>query len=112
MDLVKCVLWLLRLTIPDKTCLDHSRFNQTVKTEVDRIGSLWDDLAIFRCLVSLKCHFENRYRIQWYPTLRVEFLGHLCHSGDLLLWVGVRRRALFVVRRALTSSSQELLGQS
>ena len=33
------------------------------------------------------------------------FLGHLSHSGDLLLWVGVRRRAL-------TSSSQELLRQS
>ena len=31
-------------------------------------------------------------------------LGHLSNSGDLLLWVGVRR--------ALTSSSQELLGQS
>ena len=47
------------------------------------------------------------------------FLGHLSHSGDLLLWVGVRRRSSFVVRRAscvvrraLTSSSQELLGQS
>ena len=40
------------------------------------------------------------------------FLGHLSHSGDLLLWVGVRRRASFVVLRALTSSSQELLGQS
>ena len=26
------------------------------------------------------------------------FLGHLSHSGDLLLWVGVRRRASFVVR--------------
>ena len=25
-------------------------------------------------------------------------LGHLSHSGDLLLWVGVRRRASFVVR--------------
>ena len=40
------------------------------------------------------------------------FLGHLSHSGDLLLWVGVRRRASCVVRRAtcvvrrpLTSSS-------
>ena len=27
------------------------------------------------------------------------FLGHLSHSGDLLLWVGVRRRASSVVRR-------------
>ena len=34
------------------------------------------------------------------------FLGHLSHSGDLLLWVGVRRRATCVVRRALTSSPQ------
>ena len=40
------------------------------------------------------------------------FLGHLSHSGDLLLWVGVRRRASSVVRRPFTSSSQELLGQS
>ena len=39
------------------------------------------------------------------------FLGHLSHSGDLLLWVGVCRRATCVVRRALTSP-QELLGQS
>ena len=51
--------------------------------------------------------------------LLLSFLGHLSHSGDLLLWVGVRRRSSFVVRRAscivrraLTSSSQELLGQS
>ena len=36
------------------------------------------------------------------------FLGHLSHSGDLLLWVGVRRHASCVVRRPLTSSSQEL----
>ena len=42
----------------------------------------------------------------------IDFLGHLSHSGDLLLWVGVRRRSSCVVRRALTSSSQELLGQS
>ena len=37
------------------------------------------------------------------------FLGHLSHSGDLLLWVGVRCRASYVVRRALTSSPQKLL---
>ena len=42
----------------------------------------------------------------------VWFLGHLSHSGDLLLWVGDRRRASCVVRRALTSSPQKLLGQS
>ena len=40
------------------------------------------------------------------------FLGHLSHSGDLLLWVGVRRHASSVVRRPLTFFSQELLGQS
>ena len=28
----------------------------------------------------------------------IAFLGHLSHSGDLLLWVGVPRRASFVVR--------------
>ena len=27
-------------------------------------------------------------------------LGHLSHSGNLLLWVGVRRRASCVVRRS------------
>ena len=43
---------------------------------------------------------------------RRRFLGHLSHSGDLLLWVGVRRRALSVVRRPLISSSQNLLSQS
>ena len=32
------------------------------------------------------------------------FLGHMSYSGDLLLWVGVRR--------PLTFSSQELPGQS
>ena len=35
----------------------------------------------------------------------------MSHSGDLLLWVGVRR-ALCVLHRPLTFSSQELLGQS
>ena len=39
-------------------------------------------------------------------------LGHMSNSGDLLLWVGVRRRATCVVRRAFKSSAQELLGQS
>ena len=42
----------------------------------------------------------------------IGFLGHLSHSGDLLLWVGVRRRPSSIVRRPLTSSSQELPGQS
>ena len=41
-----------------------------------------------------------------------KFLGHLSHSGDQLLWVGVRRRPSCVVRRALTSSHQKRLGQS
>ena len=34
--------------------------------------------------------------------IRYIFLGHLSHSGDLLLWVGVRRRASFVARRSLS----------
>ena len=38
-------------------------------------------------------------------------LGHLSHSGDLLLWVGVRHRPSFLVRRPLTSSLQEPLNQ-
>ena len=34
-------------------------------------------------------------------TISLKFLlGHLSHSGDLLLWVGVRRRAVCVVRCA------------
>ena len=37
--------------------------------------------------------------------MTLNILGHLSHSGDLLLWVGVRRRTL-------TSSSQDLLGLS
>ena len=37
------------------------------------------------------------------------FLGHLSNSGDLLLWVGVRRLSSIVLC-PLTSSSQELLG--
>ena len=28
-----------------------------------------------------------------YEFISLAFLGHLSHSGDLLLWVGVRRRA-------------------
>ena len=39
------------------------------------------------------------------------FLGHLSNSGDLLPWVGARCLSS-IVRRTLTSSSQELLGQS
>ena len=45
-------------------------------------------------------------------TIILCFLGDLSHSGDLLLWVGVRRRLSSFVRRVLTSSYQELLGQS
>ena len=41
----------------------------------------------------------SRSRVSYSPI----FLGYLSHSGVLLLWVGVRR--------PLTSSSQELLGQ-
>ena len=42
----------------------------------------------------------------------VFFLGHLNHSGDLLVWAGVCRHPSCGVCRPLTSSSQELLGQS
>ena len=36
----------------------------------------------------------------------------MSNLGDLLLWVGVRRRALCIVCSPLTSSSQGLQGQS
>ena len=49
------------------------------------------------------------FRLGRKDLLLLCFLGH---SGDLLLWVGVRRHASRVVRRPLTSSSQELLSQS
>ena len=39
-------------------------------------------------------------------------LGHLSYSGDLLLWVGVRRCVVSVVLLPFISSSQELLDQS
>ena len=55
--------------------------------------------------LSVPSHVTGSFHVQAY------LLGHLSHSGDLLLWVGVRRRAVCVVRRPLTSSSQELLGQ-
>ena len=32
----------------------------------------------------------------------------MSHSGDLLLWVGVHYRALFLIRRQFTYSFQEL----
>ena len=41
------------------------------------------------------------------PVLYIFLLDHLSNSGDLLLWIGV-----ILVRHPLTSSSQELLGQS
>ena len=43
-----------------------------------------------------------------YQQTFFKFLVHLSHSGDLLLWFAVLRRPSSVVRRALTSSSQEL----
>ena len=66
---------------------------------------------------NLDREFHNYYRhacifLKICIAVEKNLLGHLSHSGDLLLWVGVRHRASFVVRRALTSSSQELLGQS
>ena len=46
-----------------------------------------------------------KYKIHW-------LLGHLSNSCDLLQWVGVPLHAVYDVCRALTFSSQELLGQS
>ena len=34
--------------------------------------------------------------LQLYQSFFVHFLGHLIHTGDLLLWVYVRRRPLCV----------------
>ena len=51
---------------------------------------------------------------KWLVIKSYQFLRHLSNSGDIhvLLWVGVRRRPSSVMRRALTSSSQELLSKS
>ena len=59
----------------------------------------------------INAFFEDNFDLLINLT-QFDFLGHLSHSGDLLLWVGVRRRASCDVRRALTSSPQKLLGQS
>ena len=45
--------------------------------------------SLFPFLFSIFAQFHNIF---------FKFIGHLSHSGDLLLWVGVRRRASFVVR--------------
>ena len=39
----------------------------------------------------------------------IGFLGHMSHSGDLLLWVDVRRRPLSVVHRLSSVESKHLL---
>ena len=46
--------------------------------------------------------------------MKFKCLGHLSYLGNLLLWICFRRRAPSSSneRRALTSSFQELLGQS
>ena len=63
------------------------------------VGAFLPEFISFSYLLST----QNKIReFFWF------FLGHLSHSGDLLLWVGVRRHASCVVRRPLTSSSQEL----
>ena len=54
----------------------------------------------------------DEFIAEYKHTCILVLLDHTSHSGDLLLWVDVRRHASFVVRRALTFSSQELLGQS
>ena len=40
------------------------------------------------------CHYE-------YFTVNPSFLGHLSTSGDLLLWVGVRRRVYCLMSELL-----------
>ena len=71
-------------------------------SELDHTGSHYTRFTVLTTILPTNC----------LCIVCTEFLGHLSHSGDLLLWVGVRRRASSVVRRPLTSSSQELLGQS
>ena len=44
-------------------------------------------------------------KILYIRSSLIRFLGHLSHSGDILLWVGVRCRPSCVVRRAFTFSS-------
>ena len=39
--------------------------------------------------------------VKWGSKQRYVFLGHLSHSDDLLLWVGVHRRLSFVVCKHL-----------
>ena len=68
----------------------------------------WTIISIIIVMVQMAIHSSS---IKLNICLGIWYhLGR--HSGDLLLWVGVRRRLSSVVHRALTSSSQELLGQS
>ena len=70
--------------------------------------ALSSTLSIYSTLIAIDGGFyDAAFRCHcWF------LLGHLSHSGDLLLWVGIRRCVSFIVCRPLTSSSQELFGQS
>ena len=50
-------------------------------------------------LVRLDDLFLESFDVTDGMYLFIVFLGHLSHSGDLLLWVGVRLRAMCVVHR-------------
>ena len=56
-------------------------FQKTVFIEKKKLGSAQDNTNFIE---------HNNFKVQY------NFLGHLSNSGDLLLWVGVRRRALCV----------------
>ena len=63
-------------------------------------------------LFGIYCFYTSPFDILYIIRyIMYGFLGHLCHLGDLLLWVSVRRHPSSVARRVLTSSSQELLDQ-
>ena len=72
---------------------------------------LWNDIkdtyifqsAIYRKIwvFAMLLYQQNGEQGNWLLfifLLLLRFLGHLSHSGDLLLWVGVRRRPSSVVR--------------
>ena len=87
-------------------------FKQKVPISIYRLTwTVKSEIFIYRSQ-DFVCEFSNFCTDKYIIQIFLLFLGHLSHSGDLLLWVGVRRRAVCVIRRPLTSSSQELLGQS
>ena len=51
-------------------------------SELDHTGSHYTRFTVLTTILPTNC----------LCIVCTEFLGHLSHSGDLLLWVGVRRR--------------------